>query len=375
VRSKYFPRPWALAIAFFIVAAGFTSAQAQDGEPVVVDEVIAQVNNDVIMLSALKREMAEAADALSKQQGKPLAETTTEVAKRRPELIATLINEQLLLQKGKELDLANEIEAEVNRRMLQVAKEQNIKTIQELDEALRRSGMVPESIRQTMRIEIMKNAVMQREVDGKLYFGWTDAELRKYFNEHPGKFQKPESVVLSEIFLSLAGKNPAEVEARAAQLIAQARGGADFGALAAANSDRTENGTRVAIESKGKVGTFEVPNLREDIAKAIKDVKAGGTSEVVRTDEGLQIIHVDERTPGSTASTFSENAVREALTMENAGKERDTYLQKLRDDAYIKVADDYAGGVLPLLKINTPTTASTSDTAPANGKDKKKGKN
>ena len=32
-----------------------------------------------------------------------------------------MINEQLLLQKGKDLGLADEVEAEVNKRMLQVA--------------------------------------------------------------------------------------------------------------------------------------------------------------------------------------------------------------------------------------------------------------
>jgi len=167
----------------------------------------------------------------------------------------------------------------VNRRMLEVAKEQNIKTIAELDEALRHSKLDPVSIRSTMRVELMKNAVMQREVDGKLFYALTDAELHQYFDAHPGKFTKPEVVVLSEIFLSLAGKNPADVQSRAAQLIKMAREGADFGALAAANSERSEGSVRVAVKSKGLVGTFEVPNLRQDIANAIKNVKAGAVSE------------------------------------------------------------------------------------------------
>ncbi len=90
---------------------------AQEGEMQVVDEVIAQVNDDVITLSMLKRETKERIEAL-KQSGMTEQQAMDEVSKRQNELIATLINEKLLLQRGKELDLANEVEAEVNRRML-----------------------------------------------------------------------------------------------------------------------------------------------------------------------------------------------------------------------------------------------------------------
>jgi hypothetical protein len=91
VKSKFFTRSSAFAFAILLASFGYTNVHAQEGEPVVVDEVIAQVNNDVIMLSMLKREMKEAADALSKQEGKPIDQATQEVAKRQSEIIATLV--------------------------------------------------------------------------------------------------------------------------------------------------------------------------------------------------------------------------------------------------------------------------------------------
>ena len=63
-------------------------------------------------------------------------------------------------------------------------------------------------------------------------------ELKKYFQEHQDKFRKPENVTISEIFLSSAGKNEAEVKARALELVRQLRAGADFAKVAAANSER-----------------------------------------------------------------------------------------------------------------------------------------
>ncbi len=348
----------------------------QEGELQVVDEVIAQVNDDVITLSMLRRESKERIESL-KQGGMTPQQATDEVNNHQAELIATLINEQLLVQRGKELDLSSEVEAEVNRRMLDVAKEQGITSIEKLDAAMRESGIDPATTRQTLRVEIMKQAVIQQEVDRKIFFGLTVDELKKYFQAHQDKFRKPENVTLSEIFLSSAGKNEAEVKAKALQLVAQLRAGADFGAIAVVNSEREANGVRVAPQTKGKVGTFEVPSLRGDIAGSIKDVKAGGISEPLRSNDGYQIFRVDERTAASNAATFNENQVREAITMERANKQREDYLQNLRDEAYIKISENYRLTVAPLLKLSAEKMADNADVQTGTSSkppEKKKGK-
>src|SRR5690242_4959930 len=163
----------------------------------VFDEVISQVNDDVSTLSLLNREMQERVEAL-KQQGMSEQQAKDEVSKHQAELIATLINEKLLLQKGKELDLANEIEAEVNRRMLQIAQEQGINSIEKLYSAMRDAKMDPDDVRRTMRTEMMKQAVFQQEVDRRVYLGFSSDEVKKYYDTHLDKFRKPETVKLSE---------------------------------------------------------------------------------------------------------------------------------------------------------------------------------
>lgn len=371
MKSKFISVAIASIFVFAAMAFAPSPTFAQEGELQVVDEVVAQINDDVITLSMLRREAKERIEAL-KQSGMSPEQAAEEVNKRQPELIATLINEQLLLQKGKELDLSAEVEAEVNRKMLEVAKEQGITSIEKLDAAMRDSGIDPVATRQTLRVEIMKQAVIQQEVDRKVFFGLTTPEVKAYFDAHAEKFRKPESVSISEIFLSSAGKNEAEVKARALDLVIQVRSGADFGALAAANSEREMNGVRTAPQNKGKIGAFEVPNLREDIANAIKNVKVGGVSDPIRTNDGYQILRVDERTPASTNATFNENQVREAITIERAVKRREEYLQGLRDDAYIKIAKDYQAAVYPLLKISPPPEPTETDSASAKPPEKKK---
>ena len=351
MRFKYFA-----VVAFLALAILPVNVFAQEGEMTVVDEVIVQVNDDVITLSMLKRETKERIEAL-KQQGMTEQQATEEVTKKQAELIAVLINEKLLLQRGKEMDMASDIEAEVNRRMLQIARDQGITTIEKLNEAMLQSGLKPDEVRRTMRTEMMKQAVLQQEVDRRVYLNFTAKEVKDYFDAHPEKFRKPESVTLSEIYLGLTGKDEAAVKARSQELVTQIRAGADFKALASANSERERNGQRTAPTDGGRVGEFDVPNLREDLVGALKDVKVGGVTEPIRTGEGYQILRVDERSPAGATPTFNDNRVREAMLGERQAKEREAYLQSLRNEAFIKVTEAYKPGVEPLLKIKAPVAA------------------
>ncbi len=357
------------AFALLLMFAAAAPSQAQEeGVPTVVDEVIAQVNDQVITLSMLKREAKEATDALKQRGGMTEQQASDEVKKNQPRMVANLVDEQLILQKGKEIPrLSEDIEAEVNREMIRVMKAQNFKTLEELEAAMRAAGIEPADIRQTLRNQFMRQAVLQREVDAKVYFGLTSDEIKKFYEANRAKFAQPESIELSEIYLSLAGKTEAEVKAKAEQLVAQARGGADFGALAAANSEREQEGKRVAPETKGKVGRYELSSLRPEIAAAVKTLVKGGVSDPVRFDEGYQIIRIDERTPASE-SKFNEEQARGALTQERAEKERGTYIDTLRREAYIKLAKDYEASVMPLLKIDKPVTDGKPVTPVANDK-------
>jgi parvulin-like peptidyl-prolyl isomerase len=145
------------------------------------------------------------------------------------------------------------------------------------------------------------------------------------------------------------------------ELITQIRAGADFGALAAANSEREKNGQRTAPQDKGYVGEFDLPNLREDLVKALKPVQAGGVTEPIRTPEGYQILRVDARTPGGATPTFNDNRGREMMLLETQQKERETYMQTLRNEAFIKVTEAYRASVEPLLKLNQKATAKSAD--------------
>jgi peptidyl-prolyl cis-trans isomerase SurA len=357
VKAKFYTLVLMMFLAIGLLALSPLSAAAQDGELVLVDQVIAQVNNDVITLSMLRRETKEAVQAFV-QQGMTEQKATEEVLRRQPEIIASLVNEQLLVQKGKELGLTEEVEAEVNREMLRVAKNQGIDSIQQLEEEMIKAGLNPAQIRQTLRVQFMKQSVLGREVDARIYYGVTAAEAKKYYDEHRDKFRKPEGVTISEIFLNFAGRNEADVKARAQALVTQLKGGADFKKLATAQSERA-----VSAANGGLVGTFQVTDLLPELADVIKNLPVGGVSDPIRSDEGYQILRVDARTAASDPTAFDEDKAREAITIERRDKERENYMKDLRRDAYIQISKDYRETVQPLLSVSAPAT--TSQAAPA----------
>ena len=330
-----------------VAALFITSALAvfgQETQEKVVDEVVAQVNNDVITLSKVKREIKFIVDS-QVQQGKDRAAAQKAVDEKQGELIANLINEELMIQRAKEAGLDKEADIEVNQRFVQIMKEYNLKTLDALYKAMESQGVNPQELRDNWRKQAIREMLIQREVQSKLFWEPTPKEVKDYFDKNLSKFTKPETVTLSEIFLSFAGRDEAAVRAKAKDLVKQLRAGADFEKLAVENSDKPD-----VAKTKGKVDTFEVAQLDQKFVNAIKGLQKGAiTDPIDLNDIGVNILRVDERTAASAESYFDERKVRMAMLSEKLPVRQKEYMAKLRQDAYIKISDTYRPMVSPVL--------------------------
>ncbi len=333
--------------AIFLIAILFLtgiSGNAQETNLKVVDEVVAQVNESVITLSRVRREMDEVVSSLV-QEGKTPEEARKTVEEKRPELIANIINEELLLQKVKEYGLEKEVEARLNEQLLRQVEDFKLKTLDELYKEMERSGVDPNSIKDIYRKQISKDLILQSEVDQKVYRGWSKSEVQNYYEANKAKFTKPETITISEIYLSFAGRDEAAVREKAKQIVAQARKGADFTKLAVENSERPN-----VKETMGKAGTFNIKDLDERFAKPLENVKVGGITDPIDIDDlGLEIIRVDERSQASKDSVFNDRDVRIAMTYEKLPTKRKEYMKNLRADSYIKINETYRPEVAPVL--------------------------
>lgn len=317
---------------------------SQESETKVVDEVVAQVNDGVITLSRINREVKDSVNSLI-QQGKSPEDAQKIIEEKRGELIAGLINEELLLQKAKELGLESDIEASLNARFLQIMKQYNLKTLDALYKQMQDGGIDPQEIREVWRKQAAQEEVIRRDVQAKLYWVPTTAGLKAYFEKNKSKFTTPETVALSEIFLSFAGRDPAVVREKAKQLVAQLRGGADFAKIVADNSDRPD-----AAKTNGKVDKFNVKDLDPKFGKAVEGVKVGGYTDPIEIDDvGINILRVDERTAASSDSKFDEQTIRMAMMNEAFPEAQKKYMATLREDSYIKISETYRPLVSPIL--------------------------
>jgi parvulin-like peptidyl-prolyl isomerase len=334
------------------------SAFAQENEAKVVDEVVAQVNDGVITLSRIKREMKSAADSYVAEGKKTPEQAKADVEGKQGELIANIINEELLLQKGKELPgIESDVQAQINQRFLSIMKQQNLKTLDALYKEMEKTGINYEEIREVWRKQATRDAVFQREVDSRVYGSFTSKAIKSYYEANKAKFTKPETVTISEIFLGFAGRDEPTVREKAKQIALQAKSGTDFGKLAEENSDRPDVKT-----NKGKAGTFNLKDMDERFIKPLQGIKAGGVTDPIEIEEGMEILRVDARTQATSESFFDENEVRKIMTYEKLPEERKKYMATLRNESYIKINDTYRPMVAPILFVDDRKTEAKKPT-------------
>ena len=345
-------------IRFAVLAFGMAtlmafSVSAQETQTRVVDEVVAQVNDGVITLSRIKREMKSAVDSFV-QEGKTKEEAQKLVDEKQGELIAGLINEELLVQKAKEGGLDSEIEAELNRRFVDIMKQYNLKTIDELYQAMEKQSIDPKELRDTWRKQATRDKVIQKEIQQAIYWKATPKELKDYFEKHKDKFTTPEKISFSEVFFGFAGRDEKEVREKAKKAYESLKGGADFAKIA------KENDAGVITQGTGKAEKLVVKDLVETLSKPLGQLKAGEfTPPFDVEDMGVAILRVDDREKASSDSVFDENAVRMAILNEKFPDEQKKFMTKLRDDSYIKISDSYRPIVSPILFADERKTKPT----------------
>jgi hypothetical protein len=319
------------------------SAFGQETQTRVIDEVVAQVNDGVITLSRIRREIKNAVDSLV-QEGKTRADAQKQIDEKQGELIASLINEELLVQKAKESGLESDIEASINQRMTEIMKQYKLKTVADLYAEMEKQGVNPQDLKDNWRKQATRDRVIQREVQQKVYWLATSKDLKDYFEKNKAKFTKPETVSFSEIFLGFAGRDEAGVREKAKQVLAQLKAGGEFDKIA------KENDPGLVTQGTGKAEKLIVKDLVDTIGKPLTGVKVGEYTAPIEIEQlGVVILRVDDREKASDESFFDENAVRLALMNERLPDEHKKFMSKLRENAYIKINDTYRPIVSPVL--------------------------
>jgi len=322
-----------------LIAMACVEGRAQ--EPELVGEIVAQVNNDIITRADFLQALRDFKEELARQMlGKSQAEVEAEYTKLKPTVLNLIIEDLLLEQKAKELNI--DVEADVNQQMAAIAREQGAKNVLEFEEELKKQGIDPEGARSSLRKRMQHDAVVQSEVLRRIFQNLSESEKRKFYETHKDAFIIPGEVVLSEIFLALEGQTATEVEQRAKRLVAELRVGGSFVDAV----QRFSPPSRPSRVQNGKVGSLKLEDMKAEVKAAVSALKAGEITDPIRQQDGYLIYRLDDRKP-ETVRNYEDpevtSAIGRALTIERAAEAQKKYVERLKQEAYIFIKPEYIG--------------------------------
>ncbi len=333
-----------LAVAFALLLPSLLPADT------VVEEIVARVNNEIIT----RTEYVRSRDQLKQEvlQQDP-SNADREYNEKQRDVLRDLIDQQLLLQKGKELGITGD--TELIKRLDEMRKEMKLETMEDLEKAAEAQGASYEDFKQNLRNQIVTQRVIGQEVGQHLVMN--KEEEKKFYEQHRAEMEQPEQVRLSEILIApktpakpaaspdAKPDSPSEAETEAALAAAQAKAqdvldqlhkGAQFADLAKKYSDGP------SAKDGGDLSYFKRGTLAKELEDKVFALKAGEVTDVIRTKQGYVILQATEHPPaGIPTLKEAEPRIQDALYMQKLQPALRTYLTTLREQAFIDIKAGY----------------------------------
>ena len=287
-------------------AAAVLAQPAARNAVVSVDRILAVVNNEVIT----SREVAARVKTVTQQlgqQGTPLPQPDV----LQKQVLERMITERLQIQLANETALRVD-DLQLDRTVARVA-ESNKMSLTDFRRALERDGIQFNKFREEIRSEIVLSRLREREVDSKITI--SDNEIEFFLSQQAASKTASSEYNLAHILLRLPEQaSPEQVErqrARAAEVLLQARAGADFAKLAVSFSDATD-----ALQG-GAMGWRPRDRLPELYSQVLDDMQPGGVSGVLRSPAGFHVLKLVDRRGGGAPVLVEQVRARHILVKTN----------------------------------------------------------
>jgi peptidyl-prolyl cis-trans isomerase SurA len=329
------------AAALFVTGAFISVAIAADRpEPQVhlVEEIVAKVNGEIITRGELTQQREFIVAEIQQQQGLTGEALETAVNKRAADALRDQIDQLLLVQKAKELNI--NVDADVNRRIAEIQSDSKISDPEKFHEWLQDQlhGISFEDFKLQTKNQFLTQRVISEEVYRNITIPKADVE--KYYNEHKSEFIRQEMVALREILISVGDGSPEKVaaaEKKAKALVDRARKGeAKFTDLARQYSDAA------TATSDGELGAFKRGELAKEIDDVVFKQNKGYITDPIRRPAGFEIYRIEEHYAAGQASLdeVSGEITNKLMDPIVKPKLRD-YLTQLRENAFLQIKDGF----------------------------------
>jgi peptidyl-prolyl cis-trans isomerase SurA len=289
--------------------------------PILLDRVVAVVNNDVIVESELLRRLEQVRRNLQRSgQALPPDQVL------RDQVLDRMTTDLALLQRALEAGLRVD-DLSLDRAIARLA-ESNGLTVAALRNQLRTEGVRFEAFREDIRDEITISRLRERDVENRLRV--SDSEIDAFLESQGQSLAKVEEWQLSQILIPL-GSDASEQEVRSAfqqmkewsQSVRKAE--ASFAELAKQHSKSPE------APQGGSLGWRSQERMPALFFQAVKDLQAGELATPIRSGNGLHLLRVDDRRVALGGELVDVYRARHILIRVDANTSEEQAARRLAD--------------------------------------------
>jgi len=308
-----------------------------------VEEIIARVNNEIITRSELdKARVTAREDAEQECKGRCSAEELKiQIEDRQKNALRDLIDQSLLVQRGKDMGIS--VETEVIKRLDQIRIQNNLGSMEDLEKAVSGTGINWEDFKDNIRKGLLTQRVISQEVGSHITVG--KEEIAKYYEQHKKDYIRPEQVALREIVVSTDGKKDSELpdlKKKAETALKRVKDGEEFGEIAKRFSDGS------TAKQGGFLGVYKRGELSKELEDTVFQMKKNALTDILDTKQGYLILQVLEHyDEGEQSLSKVEGEITDKIYSERMEPKLRDYLKTLREQSYVVIKPGYqdmAGG-------------------------------
>ena len=252
----------------------------------------------------------------------------------KQQILDKMIVIQLLDEKVKESNIVI-AEEEVTTQIQQVASAQRPPlSLDELKKIVESQGFAFDDWKNEIRKQLGQQKLFKSQFPESINI--TEEDAKKHYDENPTQFETKEQVRASHILITPKAdaadpnQEKARAKAKAEDLLKQIKEGADFVALAKANSDCP------SAAKGGDLDFFGKGQMVPPFDKAAFAMETGKISELVETRFGYHIIKVtDRKEAGTTAFEQAKAGLIQQLTQKKQAEMTQKYIDSLKAAANI----------------------------------------
>ena len=285
----------------------------------VLDKIVAIVDDDVVLKSELDQRM----DAIVAQ----LTQSGTQMPPEKileQQVLERLISERLQLTMGYDSGVRISDE-ELNQAIARIAASNKISVAQYIEQVALQGSSIS-----AMRGEIRNELTIMRVQQGKVMrrIRISEQELDNFLKSEEGRFVTSPDVNIGQILLSISSdsnrKSIDQVVGRADLLFNQIEQGADFRAIAIANS-----ADQSALQG-GDLGWRKMAQLPGVFIDAVEKLDIGEVSQPIRSAAGYHLIKLYERR-GGEEQLVEQHFARHILIKPNQIRDQKTTINQLNE--------------------------------------------